>query len=388
MTSYLICWKPSTENSEQGWPEAHLATLAETLSKSGRAVEPWRFNKQKGLTVGERVFLVRQGKRGHAILGYGAVDGEPRGTDGRVPVSFEALVDPRSNLVFATSAELQEIKAGRQPWGTQSSGVVLAPEIADALQEKVVGRSPVPESKSSNPDWTRDELILALDLYFRVPAARGSKIHPECIRLSELLNALPIHHGQSHGSTFRNANGVGMKLSNFLKYDPTYKGKGLTAGSHLEKEVWDTFSGNLAYLRNTAAAVIAGAKELLSAADDEAYETAEEDFEAEEGRILTAIHKRRERQIALIKKKKDGVKKQTGKLQCEVCSFDFSVQYGGFGEGFAECHHGRPVSSMEPGEKTKLSDLHILCANCHRIIHRQRPWLSIEQLRRIVDAMR
>jgi 5-methylcytosine-specific restriction enzyme A len=387
MTSYLICWKPSTENPEQGWPEELLATLADTLIKSGSAVEPWRFNRRSGLIVGERVFLVRQGKRGHAILGYGAIDGEPLAKDRGVPVSFEALVDPRSNLVFATSAELQEIKPGRHPWGTQSSGVALLSEIADALEEKVVGRSPVSESKSTNPDWARDELILALDLYFRVPAARGSKVHPECIKLSELLNTLPIHRGISHSSTFRNANGVGMKLSNFLKYDSTYKGKGLTAGSHLEKEVWDNFSGNLVQPRNTADALIAGAKE-LSAADYEAYETVDEDFEADEGRILTAIHKRRERQPILIKKKKEEVKTQTGTLRCEVCSFDFSASYGGHGEGFAECHHGRPVSAMAPGEKTKLSDLHIVCANCHRMIHRQRPWLSIEQLCVIVDEVR
>ncbi|MGJ0486141.1 MAG: HNH endonuclease [Methylomicrobium sp.] len=385
MTAYLICWKPATENPDQGWPEENLAALAETVSKNGSAIESWRFHKQKGLTVGERVFLVRQGKRGHAILGYGTIGALLPGPDSYVPVLFEALVDPNSNLVFATSAELQEIKAGKQPWGSQSSGIVLAPEIAEALEEMVVGRPPVTEIKITNPNWTRDELILALDLYFRVPEARGSKTHTECIKLSEVLNALPIHHGQIHGSTFRNANGVGMKLSNFLKYDSTYGGKGLTAGSHLEKEVWDTFSGDLVKLRNAAGAIVAGAKE-LSAAGDEAFETAEEDFEAEEGRILTTLHRRRERQPTLIKKKKEQVKQQTGRLRCEVCAFDFAVQYGIFGEGFAECHHGRPVSSMEPGEKTKLSDLHIVCANCHRMIHKNRPWLSIEQLRRIVNV--
>ena len=65
-------------------------------------------------------------------------------------------------------------------------------------------------------NWTRDELILALDLYFRVPDSRGIKTHSEVIRLSEILNALPIHSVKLHGQKFRNPNGVAMKMSNFL----------------------------------------------------------------------------------------------------------------------------------------------------------------------------
>ena len=40
----------------------------------------------------------------------------------------------------------------------------------------------------------------------------------------------------------------------------------------------------------------------------------------------------------------------------------------------------RPVSESE-GVKTRLSDLALVCANCHRMIHARRPWLSIEGLR-------
>jgi 5-methylcytosine-specific restriction protein A len=123
----------------------------------------------------------------------------------------------------------------------------------------------------TNPDWTRDELILALDLYFREPAARGSASHPECIKLSQLLNSLPIHVAQTHDKTFRNANSVGMKLRNFLKYDSGYNGKGLRAGSHHEKEVWATFADNLSRLAQAAELIRFGAKELseISSAIDE-----------------------------------------------------------------------------------------------------------------------
>jgi 5-methylcytosine-specific restriction protein A len=44
-----------------------------------------------------------------------------------------------------------------------------------------------------NPSWTRDELILAPDLYFRHNPARMSETHPSVVELSRLLNKLPIH---------------------------------------------------------------------------------------------------------------------------------------------------------------------------------------------------
>lgn len=41
-----------------------------------------------------------------------------------------------------------------------------------------------------NPKWTRDELILALDLYFRCSPSKTYKDRPEIIILSDVLNAL------------------------------------------------------------------------------------------------------------------------------------------------------------------------------------------------------
>ena len=85
------------------------------------------------------------------------------------------------------------------------------------------------------------------------------------------------------------------------------------------------------------------------------------------------------------KKKKKNVFESTGKLDCEVCGFDFKERYGELGEGFAECHHTMPVSKLKKQQKTKLSDLSILCANCHRMIHSKRPWLSIDELKEIIS---
>ena len=239
-------------------------------------------------------------------------------------------------------------------------------------------------SKSSrNPAWSRDELILALDLYFREPSARGNKSHLEVIKLSEELNSLPIHP-ESQGLSFRNPNGVAMKLSNFLKYDPKYKGKGLERGSVLEKEVWEQFAGDREALSAVVKAIRKNSEALVKL--DSIEESDEEDEEASEGKLLTRVHKYRERDRKLVKKKKESALSRFGNLKCEVCSFDFVEEYGERGKGFAECHHKVPVSELDPGHKTKLSDLAILCANCHRMIHVSKPWLTLYELEELLRS--
>lgn len=72
---------------------------------------------------------------------------------------------------------------------------------------------------------------------------------------------------------------------------------------------------------------------------------------------------------------------QHGSVFCENCSFDFAERYPTLGEGFIEVHHKKPLALLMPNEKTYLSDLMLLCANCHRMIHRKRPPLAPEVLK-------
>ena len=113
-------------------------------------------------------------------------------------------------------------------------------------------------------------------------------------------------------------------------------------------------------------------------------EVPSQDEEFAEGRILTALHKRRERSPILVRKKKAEVLSKEGRLACEVCEFDFQTRYGKLGTGFAECHHKAPLSSLNERVKTRLIDLAVVCANCHRMLHRSRPMLSIISLKALL----
>jgi len=110
--------------------------------------------------------------------------------------------------------------------------------------------------------------------------------------------------------------------------------------------------------------------------------------EAAEGRIQLRLHKIRERNPRLVKRKKEIVFREKGCLKCEVCGFDFSVAYAGIADGFIECHHGIPISRMEPGETTRIEDLHLVCANCHRVLHLGKDTRSVDDLRHLVARER
>lgn len=235
-----------------------------------------------------------------------------------------------------------------------------------------------------NPKWTRDELILALELYTRLNPIHTSDTNPEIIALSETLNALPVHPHSEHREKFRNANGVYMKLCNFLRFDPEYTGTGLQRGGRLEQVVWDEFAKDPERLRATAAAILGGAS-LIPPPTDEVELALDEEEEFAEGRLLTQLHKRRERNPSIVRRKKKKVLETTGSLACEVCNFEFRLRYGSLGEGFAECHHRKPLSELAESKNTRMEDLAIVCANCHRMLHRARPWKTVEELRLMIE---
>ena len=228
------------------------------------------------------------------------------------------------------------------------------------------------------PTWVRDELILALDLYLRLGALDNS--HQEVIALSKLLNGMPIHLDWRYSNDFRNPNGVSMKLGNFQALDPAYAGVGLRSGSHEGASIWDEFHNQPELLNKLADSIRAGS------ITQEAETPEDGEDEAQEGRILTRIHRSRERNQKLVAKRKAQRREECdGALKCEACDFDFVVKYGNRGDGFAECHHKIPLAESG-ATKTRLDDLAILCANCHRMIHVRKPMLTVEELRSLISS--
>jgi putative restriction endonuclease len=85
----------------------------------------------------------------------------------------------------------------------------------------------------------------------------------------------------------------------------------------------------------------------------------------------------RERSRSLVKR----FKALLTDFSCAVCHFNFERAYGAIGEKFIEAHHIKPVSQMKAGDRTRIEDLVPLCSNCHRMVHKMSPAMSVEGLR-------
>ena len=113
-------------------------------------------------------------------------------------------------------------------------------------------------------------------------------------------------------------------------------------------------------------------------------ESAEENFEGEtEGHRHYVLSSRIERSA---RNRIEAIKLHGYK--CQVCGFDFESTYGELGRNYIEVHHVNPLAEQD-GEHVvnPETDLVCLCANCHRMIHRNRnEVLSVDELRNNINC--
>ena len=102
--------------------------------------------------------------------------------------------------------------------------------------------------KSRN--WTRDETIIALSVYCRIPFKSSSKTNSEVIKYAKIIGRSP--------------SALNMKIGNFGRLDPTLRVRGIVGlanGSKLDEEIWNEFShdwSKLAYESSLLVAKIKG----------------------------------------------------------------------------------------------------------------------------------
>lgn len=227
-----------------------------------------------------------------------------------------------------------------------------------------------------NPKWTRDETVLALDLYLTLKGHVPSPKAPEIRDLSNLLRSLPYHAEAAKQPTFRNPDGVGFKLMNIRQ---VATGKGLGNVSNMDRQIWAEFGARPDEVHRIAAAIRAG----IAAASLEPIPDIEQ--ELPEGRLLTILHVRRERNPKVRKLLLDD--RRSSGFRCEICDLARPELEEPLQEAIFEAHHLVPLA--DAGErKTKLADLALLCACCHRLIHRvmvsKTRWIGLDEARAIV----
>ncbi|MGB5982554.1 MAG: HNH endonuclease [Nonlabens sp.] len=82
-------------------------------------------------------------------------------------------------------------------------------------------------------NWTREETIVAFNVYCKIPFKNSSKTHPTVIKYAKIIGRSP--------------SALNMKIGNFGRLDPELRKRGITGlgnGSKLDEEIWNEFHGN------------------------------------------------------------------------------------------------------------------------------------------------
>ncbi len=117
----------------------------------------------------------------------------------------------------------------------------------------------------------------------------------------------------------------------------------------------------------------------------------ETDLEAEivgkEGRMLTRVHAYKERDRKFSAMAKKYYKTQNGgKLHCVACGLMPELLYDDRGERCIEAHHKIPIEELQPDSITRVVDMAMVCASCHRVIHSRKPCLTVEEVKLLKPA--
>lgn len=109
--------------------------------------------------------------------------------------------------------------------------------------------------------WTREELILAINLYCKLPFGKLHKGNPEIVHLAKLIERTP--------------SSVAYKLVNFASLDPSLQARGIKGASNsskLDKEIWNEF-----YLNWEEAAY--ESEKLLAQFEEKSFDESEADIQ-------------------------------------------------------------------------------------------------------------
>jgi 5-methylcytosine-specific restriction protein A len=210
-------------------------------------------------------------------------------------------------------------------------------------------------------NWTRDEVILGLDVLFSVDITALTLDSTVIVDLSELLRRLPIIPAKDREEYFRNPAGVRRQLLTFA-WSLKKEIKAAHVGGQFYR-VYYEYKNNLDELHRIAQAI----RRCESATLSMQFGDTSEANGFPEGAILSHIHRNIEGKYT--EKCRDTL------TECEVCGLRPTGIYVGMGNGsILGKHFLVPPTELDPEAKQDAADFITVCPNCHQSLHIIRPW--------------
>ncbi len=275
--------------------------------------------------------------------------------DGREPVSFA------NSLKNARDAFDAHVDSGRVGWVDQSAG-------GQAYRQDNMVRRVLNEWRSRSDDEIRDAVLGILDASggrtSRLPAATLRLVSPEMIDAAIDAYQAGVKHNFAESRDYDVLLPSGERLPPKAVFGIAL---GPIIGRPAKPSDFTAGWGEPCFEIIEEAGYPIVEKAASSSSSDE-----DDERTWAEGSPKRTQHIRRERASGLAKMKKRRFIQLHGHLYCERCKIIPSEELGPHGNACIEVHHSTlAVAKMGGDSATRLADLQCLCANCHRIVHRE-----------------
>ena len=209
----------------------------------------------------------------------------------------------------------------------------------------------------ANANFTRDEVILALDVLHSNGGIAPEPESAEIQQLSRLLHRLPIHPVATRKKDFRTPTGVQAQIS---RYQHRYENMVGVMFYKIDSE----FENRYDELHAIAKAI----RRNVAAFEETIFGDPLEGEEFPEGILLGHLHR--------IVETRDSTKLVPGK-RCEICQIDTSDIYPSC-SNLMNMHLAVPITELDGNRRYQSKEFITVCPNCHTALHRRRPWLTKE----------
>lgn len=213
----------------------------------------------------------------------------------------------------------------------------------------------------ASASFTRDEVILALDVLYSSENGRVTADSDEIKELSLLLNRLPIHPVKNRRADFRSNTGITQQIMSYRssrntgKRDPDVGALFFTVAFEYEDKLGELHAVAQAIRKNEGAFV----SQFGASLEDRGFP---------EGSLLGHLH-------CLIEQR-DGAKLPV-KERCEICKSKPVLYYRNGGR-LLENHLIVAPTRMDHSKRYGAEHFITVCPTCHAALHRYRPWVTRE----------